>query len=117
TGPSQYVGRLRNSLIIAGTSTILSVGLGLLAAYAFSRFPVPGKDDLLFFILSTRMLPPVVVTIPIFLMYRRLGLSDTHIGLILLYTVFNLSFSVWLLKGFLDEIPREYEEAALVDGY
>lgn len=116
-GPSQFVGRLRNSLIIAGTSTILSVGLGLLAAYAFSRFPVPGKDDLLFFILSTRMLPPVVVTIPIFLMYRRLGLADTHIGLILLYTVFNLSFSVWLLKGFIDEIPREYEEAALVDGY
>ncbi len=117
TGPSQYVRRLQNSLIIAGTSTILSVGLGLLAAYAFSRFPVPGKDDLLFFILSTRMLPPVVVTIPIFLMYRRLGLYDTHIGLILLYTVFNLSFSVWLLKGFIDEIPREYEEAALVDGY
>ncbi len=117
TGPSQYVSRLRNSLIIAGTSTILSVVLGLLAAYAFSRFPVPGKDDLLFFILSTRMLPPVVVTIPIFLMYRRLGLYDTHIGLIMLYTVFNLSFSVWLLKGFMDEIPREYEEAAMVDGY
>lgn len=116
-GPSQYVSRLRNSVIIAGSSTILSVVLGLLAAYAFSRFPIPGKDDLLFFILSTRMLPPVVVTIPIFLMYRRLGLSDTHIGLILLYTVFNLSFSVWLLKGFIDEIPREYEEAALVDGY
>ncbi len=111
------MGRLRNSLIIAGTSTVLSVVLGLLAAYSFSRFHIPGKDDLLFFILSTRMLPPVVVTIPIFLMYRRLGLSDTHLGLIILYTVFNLSFSVWLLKGFIDEIPREYEEAALVDGY
>ncbi len=117
TGPSQYVGRLKNSMIIAGVSTVAAVVLGLLAAYAFSRFPVPGKGDLLFFILSTRMLPPVVVTIPIFLMYRRLGLHDTHIGLILLYTVFNLSFSVWLMKGFLDEIPREYEEAALVDGY
>ena len=63
------------------------------------------------------MLPPVVVTIPLFLMYRTLGLHDTHFGMILLYTVFNLSFSVWLLKGFIDEIPREYEEAALVDGY
>jgi multiple sugar transport system permease protein len=63
------------------------------------------------------MLPPVVVTIPIFLMYREIGLYDTHIGIIILYTVFNLSFSVWLLKGFIDEIPREYEEAALVDGY
>lgn len=116
-GPSKFVGQLRNSLIIAVTSTFLAVTLGLLSAYAFSRYNVPGKGDWLFFILSTRMLPPVVVTIPIFLMYRAVGLYDTHIGLILLYTVFNLSFSVWLLKGFIDEIPVEYEEAALVDGY
>jgi multiple sugar transport system permease protein len=117
TGTSDYVGRLKNSVIIAGTSTILSVVLGLFAAYAFSRFKVAGKDDLLFFILSTRMLPGVVVTIPLFLLYRLLGWNDTHIGMIILYTVFNLSFSVWLLKGFIDEIPVEYEEAALVDGY
>lgn len=117
TGPSQYVNRLRNSMIIAGASTILAVVLGLLAAYSFSRFKVPGESDLLFFILSTRMLPAVVVTIPIFIMYRNLGLHDTHLGLILLYTVFNLSLTVWLLKGFMDEIPREYEEAAMVDGY
>jgi multiple sugar transport system permease protein len=117
TGPSDYVFRLRNSVIIAGISTIASVVLGLFAAYAFSRYNIAGKNDLLFFILSTRMLPAVVVTIPLFLMYTQLGLHDTHLGLILLYTVFNLSFSVWLLKGFIDEIPREYEEAALVDGY
>lgn len=117
TGPSNYVDRLKNSVIIAGLSTIFSVVLGLFAAYAFSRFEVPGKDDLMFFILSTRMLPAVVVTIPLFLMYRQLGLHDTHFGMIMLYTVFNLSFSVWLLKGFIDEIPIEYEEAALVDGY
>ncbi|MBK9714573.1 MAG: carbohydrate ABC transporter permease [Kouleothrix sp.] len=116
-GPSQYVGRLVNSVIIAAGSTALAIVLGVLAAYAFSRFKVRGQADLLFFILSTRMLPAVVVTIPIFLMYRQLGLYDTHIGLILLYTVFNLSLSVWLIKGFMDEIPREYEEAALVDGY
>lgn len=116
-GPSDYVGRLKNSVIIAGTSTILSVILGLFAAYAFSRFKISGKDDLLFFILSTRMLPGVVVTIPLFLLYKQLTWNDTHIGMIVLYTVFNLSFSVWLLKGFIDEIPIEYEEAALVDGY
>jgi multiple sugar transport system permease protein len=116
-GPSDYVGRLKNSMIIAGTSTVLSVILGLFAAYAFSRFKIAGKDDLLFFILSTRMLPGVVVTIPLFLLYKELGWNDTYIGLIILYTVFNLSFSVWLLKGFIDEIPVEYEEAALVDGY
>ena len=117
TGPSKYVERLWNSVIIAGLSTLFSVVLGVFAAYGFSRFPIAGKDDLLFFILSTRMLPAVVVTIPLFLMYRQLGLHDTHAGMILLYTAFNLSLSVWLLKGFIDEIPKEYEEAALVDGY
>ena len=117
TGPSDFVRRLQNSLIIAGGSTVLSIVLGIFAAYSFSRFDIAGKDDLMFFILSTRMLPAVVVTIPIFLMYRQLGLHDTHLGMILLYTVFNLSLTVWLLKGFIDEIPKEYEEAALVDGY
>jgi multiple sugar transport system permease protein len=116
-GPSRFVGQLRNSLVISLLSTFLAVALGLLSAYAFSRWDIKGKGDWLFFILSTRMLPAVVVTIPIFLMYRELGLYDTHIGMILLYTAFNLSFSVWLLKGFIDEIPKEYEEAALVDGY
>jgi multiple sugar transport system permease protein len=116
-GPSDFVTRLRNSLIIAGGSTILSVVLGVFAAYAFSRFDIPGKDDLMFFILSTRMLPAVVVAVPLFLMFRQIGLHDTHLGMIILYTVFNLSLTVWLLKGFIDEIPREYEEAALVDGY
>jgi len=114
---SQYVKYLTNSVIISVSSTIFSVLLGVLAGYAFSRFPVKGKDDLMFFILSTRMLPAVVVTIPIFLMYRQVGLYDSRVGMILLYIVFNLSFSVWLMKGFIDEIPREYEEAALVDGY
>jgi len=117
TGPSDFVSRLRNSIIISFGATFASVTLGLFAAYAFSRFDIPGKDDLLFFILSGRMLPAVVVTIPIFLMYRQLNLHDTHIGMILIYTVFNLSLTVWLLKGFIDEIPKEYEEAALVDGY
>ena len=117
SGGSKYFYQLLNSIIIGGGSTILAVGLGTLAAYAFSRFDVAGKEDLLFFILSTRMLPPVVVVIPIYLMYSALGLRDTHFGLILLYTTFNVSFAVWLMKGFIDEIPKEYEDAALVDGY
>jgi multiple sugar transport system permease protein len=117
TGPSQYVTRLRNSVIIAGLSTIASVVLAVFAGYAFSRYQVKGKNDLLFFILSTRFLPAVVVTVPLFIMYTQLELHDTHIGMILLYTVFNLSLAVWLMKGFFDEIPTEYEEAALVDGY
>ena len=117
TGPSEYVKRLTNSVIIAGLSTVASVVLAVFAGYAFSRYTVIGKNDLLFFILSTRFLPAVVVTVPLFIMYTRLGLHDTHLGMILLYTVFNLSLAVWLMKGFMDEIPLEYEEAALVDGY
>jgi len=116
-GPSRFGERFLNSVIIGFGSTFLSIFLGTLAAYAFSRFKIPLKDDLLFFILSTRMMPPIAVAIPIFLMYRQLGLSDTHLGMILLYTAVNISLAVWLLKGFIDEIPREYEEAALIDGY
>ena len=114
---SAYPDRFVNSLIIAVTSTLLAVSLGTITAYGFSRFRVKGEADLLFFILSTRMLPPIVVAIPMFLMYRAVGLNDTHFGLIILYTAFNVSFAVWLMKGFIDEIPKEYEEAALVDGY
>lgn len=116
-GPSNVIPRFVNSIIIAFGSTFLAVILGTLAAYGFSRFRVPLKDDLLFFILSTRMMPPIAVAIPIYLMYRELGLSDTRLGMILLYTAVNVSLAVWLLKGFIDEIPREYEEAAMIDGY
>jgi multiple sugar transport system permease protein len=116
-GPSNYAPRFVNSLVIAFGSTALSILLGTTAAYAFSRFKVPLRDDLMFFILSTRMMPPIAVAIPIFLMYREIGLSDTRLGMILLYTAVNVSLAVWLLKGFIDEIPREYEEAAMVDGY
>ncbi|WP_064712740.1 carbohydrate ABC transporter permease [Rhizobium bangladeshense] len=116
-GPSNFLPRFVNSLVIAFGSTFLAVFLGTLAAYGFSRFRVPLADDLLFFILSTRMMPPIAVAIPIYLMYRELGLSDTALGMILLYTAVNVSLAVWLLKGFIDEIPREYEEAAMIDGY
>ena len=103
---SAYPSRFLNSLIIAITSTVLAVSMGTITAYGFSRFKIKGEGDLLFFILSTRMLPPIVVAIPMFLMYRAVGLNDTHVGLILLYTAFNVSFAVWLMKGFIDEIPE-----------
>jgi multiple sugar transport system permease protein len=116
-GPSRVVERFVNSLVIGFGSTFLATFLGTLAAYALSRFKVPLKDDLMFFILSTRMMPPIAVAVPIYMMYRYLNLYDTRIGMILLYTAVNVSLAVWLLKGFIDEIPREYEEAAMVDGY
>ena len=117
TGPSRFAERYWNSIVIGFGSTFLAVFLGTITAYAFSRFKVPLTNDLMFFILSTRMMPPVAVAIPIYLMYRTLGLSDSHLGMIILYTAVNLSLSVWLLKSFMDAIPREYEDAAMVDGY
>ena len=106
TGPSKFFSRYLNSMIIGFGATFLSIFLGTLAAYAFSRFRVPLKDDLMFFILSTRMFPPIAVAVPIFIMYRKLGLGDTHIGMIILYTVVNLSLAVWLLKGFRMKFPK-----------
>ena len=117
TGPGKYLEYVKNSIIIAGLSTLAAIVLGLFAGYAYSRFEFPVKDFQLFFILSQRFLPAVVITIPVFLMYTDLGLHDTHLGMIILYTVVNLSLSVWLLRSFVDEIPPQYEEAAMVDGY
>ena len=108
---------LVNSVIIGVLSTLCAVTLGTMCAYGFSRFRVAGAQDWLFFILSTRFLPPLAVVVPILLMYRTFGLQNSHVGLVLLYTSFNLSLAVWLMKGFIDDIPKAYEEAALVDGY
>src|SRR6185503_12421461 len=108
---------LGNSVVIGLLSTLAAVCLATLCAYGFSRFRIPGSKDWLFFILSTRFLPPLAVVVPVLIMYRRFALENTHLGLILLYTSFNLSLAVWLMKGFIDEIPRAFEEAALVDGY
>ncbi|MCB1717500.1 MAG: carbohydrate ABC transporter permease [Candidatus Competibacteraceae bacterium] len=105
-----------NSIFIAGISVLLAIIIGTLAAYAFSRYPLRGNDTYLFVILTTRMLPPIVVIIPIFLMFRVAGLSGTYIGIILLYTAFNLPFTVWMMKSFFDELSRDVEDAARMDG-
>ncbi|GGO08565.1 carbohydrate ABC transporter permease [Microbispora bryophytorum] len=106
-----------NSVLVAGVSTVLATVLGVPAAWAYSRFSVKAKKDQLFFILSTRFMPPVVVVIPIFLMYRQVGLIDSKLGLILIYAAFNVPFTIWMMKGFVDEVPAEYEDAAMLDGY
>ena len=117
SGASDLATNFKNSVVVAGLSTILATALGVPAAWAYSRFQMKAKKDQLFFILSTRFMPPVVVVIPIFLMYRDLNLFDTKLGLILIYGAFNLSFTIWMMKGFVDEVPAEYEEAAMLDGY
>jgi len=105
-----------NSFIVTAASIALSIAIGSLAAYSFSRYRPRGTDTLMFFILSTRMLPAIVVAIPIFFFYRQLGLYNTYIGLILLYTMFNLPFAVWMMKSFFDEVHIDIEHAAMVDG-
>lgn len=105
-----------NSIFIAFTSVGLALILGTLAAYAFSRYPLRGNDTYLFIILTTRMMPPIVVIIPIFLMFRLSGLAGSYWGIILLYTAFNIPFSVWLVKSFFDELNPEIEDAARMDG-
>ncbi|MEE6295397.1 carbohydrate ABC transporter permease [Georgenia wangjunii] len=116
-GASDLSQSFLNSVVVAGSSTVLATLLGVPAAWAYSRFTLKAKKDQLFFILSTRFMPPVVVVIPVFLMYRELGLIDTRLGLILIYTAFNLPFTIWMMKGFVDEVPAEYEDAAMLDGY
>ena len=105
-----------NSIFIAFTSVGLAILIGTLAAYAFSRFPLRGNDTYLFIILTTRMMPPIVVIIPIFLMFRLSGLAGSYWGIIFLYTAFNIPFSVWLIKSFFDELNPEIEDAARMDG-
>jgi multiple sugar transport system permease protein len=108
---------LRNSIVVALVSAVFSVALATLTAYGFSRYRFRAADNLLFWILSLRMLPVIAVTVPFYLLFQRVGLTDTVLALMLVYAIVNISFSVWLLKGFFDEIPREMEEAAQMDGY
>ena len=107
---------LKNSILIASVSTFLTVLLGTMAAYSLSRFHMRGKQLIALEILSIRMIPPIVTAVPIFLLARKVGLYNTYALVILLYILFNLPFVIWVMKGFLDEVPREIEEAAKVDG-
>lgn len=107
---------LLNSTIVSLVSTLLSILCGSLAAYSLSRFKMKRGKDIAMFILSTRMFPPAATLIPVFMMMNWLDLIDTYVALIIPYTAFNLSFVVWMLKGFFDEIPKDLEESAMIDG-
>jgi multiple sugar transport system permease protein len=109
---------LTTSAIVAVVSTTCAIVLGTLAAYALARFRLPRKLNvrLALWILSTRMFPPIVTAVPLFLLMSDLRLLDTTAALIIVYTAFNLPFVVWMMRGFFQEIPRELEEAARVDG-
>lgn len=105
----------KNSLVVGVTSTILTMFFGFLAAYSISRFRTGGKN-FANWILSIRFLPPIAFIVPLTVMYKPLGLLDSYPGLIVTYTAFNLPLAVWVLVGFVDQIPTDLDEAALLDG-
>ena len=105
-----------NSVVITSATTILSVAVGALAGYGLSRFRIPGSRYLLLAMLATRMIPPITLVFPPFIIMRNLGLLNTHAALILAYTTFNIPFATFLMHGFMSAVPRELDEAAMIDG-
>lgn len=116
TGGNNITPYLWHSVVTAGTSAVLSVVLGAPAGYGLARSRMRGKQHLSFWIISTRMAPIAAVVLPLFLMFRQLGLIDSLPGLILAYLTFNLPFGIWLMSAFFAEVPPSLEESALVAG-
>ena len=112
-----FVTYMLNSLIVAMLSTFFSMLIGVPAGYALTRFDLgKAKKHVAFWILSTRMMPPIVTVIPIYLVFSSIGLLDTKTSLVIAYTTFNLPFVVWMMKSYLADIPKDLEESAMVDG-
>jgi multiple sugar transport system permease protein len=112
----QFPAYIMNSVIVCIFSVGISLLLGSLAGYAFSRFRFWGKKTIFLGFLTIRMLPPIVLVIPLFVLFRISGLLDTHIGLILAYSSFNIPLVTWMMRGFFEAVPVELEEAAFMDG-
>lgn len=109
--------QILNSLIVALGSTAFSLVVGSLAAYAISRIKNKWINDVAFWILSMRMFPPITVVVPYYIIFKTIGLLDNPLALIIVYSTFNIPLTVWLMKGFFDEVPEALEEAAQVDGH
>jgi ABC-type glycerol-3-phosphate transport system permease component len=114
-GFASIVPNLVSSVIVAGATTVLTMLFAIPAAYALARLELPWKRGAGFWVLATQMLPPVGLVIPYFLLLRKVGWTDTYQGLVLVYLTFALPFAIWLLVSYFEEIPREMEEAALLD--
>ncbi len=112
----RFLGYLGNSVVVGVVSTLLTLLLGTMCAYALSRFRFLGRSSLAVGTLLVRTLPPAVLAIPLYFIWNRIGIGDTLSGLILAYVALNLPFTIWLLYGFLEQVPIELEEAAIVDG-
>ncbi|HWU90220.1 MAG TPA: carbohydrate ABC transporter permease [Kofleriaceae bacterium] len=113
----KYLPLVWNSAIVAVGSTLLSLAIGVPAAYVFARSRFRGKEDLFFFFLTTRMAPAISVVVPMYLLFNKLGLLDTRLVVVLAHSTFNLSLVVWMMRGFFAEIPPQVDEAAQLDGH
>jgi multiple sugar transport system permease protein len=116
-GRESVTAGLVNSILISGASVLIGMVLGLPAAYAVARYPTKWADDIQFFVLSLRFLPPVAVAIPLMVIWLDLGLYDSRTAMIATYTLLTLSSIVWLAVPAFKRVPKEVEEAAVVDGY
>jgi len=106
----------RNSLIVSITSTIIAIAIGMAGGYAFARYRFKGKSALFLGLMLTRTVPGIALSLPLFIIFARTGLIDTHIGLILVYVALNVPFTIWLIDGFFRQVPRDLAEAAQIDG-
>ncbi|THU00239.1 carbohydrate ABC transporter permease [Lampropedia puyangensis] len=114
---SGFLGYMLNSFVLATVSTVLVVLIGTPAAYAFARFDLKFRDDMFLFVLGTRMAPPICLVIPFYLVFAKVELLDSFLGLTLAYMTFNLSFYIWVVRSFCRDLPVELEEVAMVEGY
>ncbi|AVA22999.1 carbohydrate ABC transporter permease [Rhizobium sp. LEGMi198b] len=106
----------RNSLVISVTSTVIALIIGMSGGYAFARFRFTGKSAVFLGLMLTRSVPGVALSLPLFMVYARLGIIDTHFGLILTYVALNVPFTIWLIDGFFRQVPKDLAEAAQIDG-
>ncbi|MBZ9731819.1 carbohydrate ABC transporter permease [Mesorhizobium sp. CA18] len=106
----------RNSLIISVTSTVIAVAIGMAGGYAFARYRFRGKSGMFLGLMLTRTVPGIALSLPLFFLYVRLGIIDTHIGMILAYVALNVPFTIWLIDGFFRQVPKDLAEAAQIDG-
>ena len=115
-GRADFLKAFLNTLIVSACAVGLSLGVGVPAAYAFARFPFRGSAFLFFALLVMRMLPPIAVLVPMYVLFTKLGLATTRFSVVLAYTTFSLPLVVWIMRGFFEDLPKELEESAWIDG-
>lgn len=115
-GPGGIYPQLQNSLFVAIGTTVVSLACAVLAGYAFSRYEFPGRTPLMLGLVATRLLPPISAVVPLYLLASDLNLVDTRTILVVIYSALNIPFATWLLKSYVDAVPKELEESAFLEG-